>query len=353
MEAEEFIMGMGRYTARTRGKRMALSMFDSDHFDASSQWKWDIEKMSFITPIKKLAYANLRYDNNLPAIKALHLMYLQRQKEDKAEADKAKQMLQRLAAPNTAIPAMLNVIPAENETQIQQQNTKRQIIDNNSDNSKRGGAKNTTRDTGSSSRSKNKKRGNNNMEADTQRQNTPLIDTTNPPIMVEEVTVHHDNSTIDEEQLELELQGEENMLLLKILQPDLDSLDGMDEEAKSKVKNTYLNDEEVSQSSSITDNTQGSILPLSASVASRASLQSVSTSSDSIRSLLTINKDIVKHLMKPGMSKEELEQRVEAYFAVQLQKAKDKKECAKETFIQELIQADKKTAKWKTTKWNA
>jgi hypothetical protein len=342
MEAEEFIMGLGRYIARTRGKRMALAMFDSDHFDASSQWKWDTEKMSFITPIKKLAYANLRYDNNLPAIKALHLMEVQRQKEEKEEAEKAKRMLQRLAAPNTDIPAMLNVIPAENEPHIQQQHMDTQNNDTNSDNSKRGGAKNITRETGSRSKGKNKKRRNDNVEADTKRKYSQPIDTTNPPIMVEEVTVHHDNSTIDEEQLELELQGEENTLLLKILQPDLDSLDGMDEEAKSKVKNIYLNDEEVSQSSTITDNTQGSILPSTASVASRASLQSVSSNSDSIRSLLTINKDIVQRLMKPGMSKEELEQRVEAYFAVQLQKAKDKKECAKETFIQELIQEDKK-----------
>jgi hypothetical protein len=90
------------------------------------------------------------------------------------------------------------------------------------------------------------------------------------------------------------------------------------------------------------DNTQGSVLLSAASVASRASLQSVNTNNNSIRSLLTINKDIVKRLMKPGMPKEELEQRVEAYFAVQLQKAKDKKECAKETFIHELIQEDEK-----------
>jgi hypothetical protein len=41
--------------------------------------------------------------------------------------------------------------------------------------------------------------------------------------------------------------------------------------------------------------------------------------------------------MKPGMSKEELELRVEAYFAVQMQKAKDKKECAKETYVKELM----------------
>jgi hypothetical protein len=176
MEAEEFIMGMGRYIARTRGKRMALSMFDSDHFDALSQWKWDTEKLSFITPIKKLAYANLRYDNNLPAIKALHLMDLQRKKEEKAEADKAKQMLQRITAPNNAVPAMLNVIPTDNKNQSQQQNIARSRNVNNSErrnagNKKRGGDKDTIKNTdGNVERGGNQNRGNSNTETDIDEQ---------------------------------------------------------------------------------------------------------------------------------------------------------------------------------------
>jgi hypothetical protein len=339
MEAEEFIMGMGRYIARTRGKRMALAMFDSDHFDASSQWKWDTEKMSFVTPIKKLAYANLRYDNNLPAIKALHLIEVQREKEAKAEADKAKRMLQLISTPNTAAPAMLNVIPTEEVNQEQRQNSKRPRNDSNNNRS-------GDRATGNGSRESRARSGTHTSEGSKDNsvtahtQVSQISDNINYNISAEDATVHQDNSTIDEEQLEQELQREDDNILLKILQPDLDSLDGMDEEKRNKVKNIYLNDEEVSQSSSITENTQGSALQSSDSVTSRDSLQSVNTSTDSIRSLLTINKDIVKRLMKPGMTKEELEQRVEAYFAVQLQKAKDKKECAKETFINELIQED-------------
>jgi hypothetical protein len=176
METEEFIMGMGRYIARTQGKRMALSMFDSDHFDALSQWKWDTEKLSFITPIKKLAYANLRYDNNLPAIKALHLMDLQRKKEEKAEADKAKQMLQRITAPNNAVPAMLNVIPTDNKNQSQQQNIARSRNVNNSErrnagNKKRGGDKDTIKNTdGNVERGGNQNRGNSNTETDIDEQ---------------------------------------------------------------------------------------------------------------------------------------------------------------------------------------
>jgi hypothetical protein len=346
MEAEEFIMGLGRYISRTRGKRMALAMFDNDHFDASSQWKWDIDKSCFVTPIKKLAYANLRYNNNLPAIKALELLDLQCQQEEKAEADRVKVMLANLTfqsqpnrnsinAQNTTQTTQLsnsNPNEASSNDEVNSQSSNREYKDRV--NSNHGSGR-----TGQGNRDNTRKSSGRDIGGGRRYENhNPPSSATTPQ---QSITVDNayetkdETGTLDDQHLNEAFQKQDEMMLLKILQPDLDSLDGMDEAEKKKVRNVYVHHDERSQTSSITADTNGSAT--SDSVNLWSSLQTVNTSSDSICSLLTVNKDTIKSLMKPGMTKEELEHRVEAYFAVQMQKAKDKKECAKETYVRELM----------------
>jgi hypothetical protein len=344
MEAEEFIMGLGRYIARTRGKRMALAMFDSDHFDASSQWKWDVDKSCFVTPIKKLAYANLRYDNNLPAIKALELLDLQCQQEEKAEADRVKAMLANLSfqsqsnrnTTNTQNTTRTIQYPSSNPNEASSNDGADSHTSKNEENKARGDNYKVTGDQRDSNGTKQRDTGGR-IQSNSRNNSQPTATASrHQPINVDNAYDTKDETgTLDEQLLTDAFQKKDEMMLLKILQPDLDSLDGMDEAEKKKLKNVYIHHDDRSQTSSITANTNGSLA--AESVNSRSSLQSVNTSSDSIRSLLTVNKDTIKSLMKPGMSKEELELRVEAYFAVQMQKAKDKKECAKETYVKELM----------------
>jgi len=89
-EATTMITGLGKYVLKQYGKQMAARMFHPDHFQAIKGWKYDIMTGLFHTPEMKQIKSNLRFDNNLKAIKILQ--DLNEAEEKKLEAEKKKKL---------------------------------------------------------------------------------------------------------------------------------------------------------------------------------------------------------------------------------------------------------------------
>ena len=81
-EATKMINGLGRYIYHEFSKRLAYQMMSTDHFTATSGWKYDKITGLFRTPEEKRMSNNINFDNNLPIINKLKTFKNDQQEDD-------------------------------------------------------------------------------------------------------------------------------------------------------------------------------------------------------------------------------------------------------------------------------